>query len=96
MSMRGYLMLRKQLPYCNSEMQMAGMTVKKVQAVTGHKTEEMTDRYTHLDPMEMREVTEIQASLLAKKPDAKKAGRPALTLVKMPIDEKAEKKKQAS
>jgi len=82
--------------FCNTEMQMAGMTVKKVQAVTGHKTEEMTDRYTHLDPMELKEVTEIQAALLAKKPEAKKTGRPALTLVKMPIDEKAEKKKKAS
>jgi len=72
------------------------MTVKKVQAVTGHKTEEMTDRYTHLDPMELREVTEIQASLLAGKQEGEKKGRPALTLVKMPIDEKAEKNKQAS
>jgi integrase len=82
--------------FCNTEMQMAGMTVKKVQAVTGHKTEEMTDRYTHLDPMELKEVTEIQEALLAKKPKAKKTERPALTLVKMPVDENTETNKQAS
>jgi len=82
--------------FCNTEMQMAGLTVKKVQAVTGHKTEEMTERYTHLDPMELKEVTDIQAALLAGKPEEQKNGRPALTLVKMPIEEKAEKKKRAS
>ena len=82
--------------FCNTEFQKAGLSVKKVQAVTGHKTEQMTDRYTHLDPLELTEVTEIQAALLAKKPVTKKNDRPALTLVKMPIDEKAEKKKQAS
>jgi excisionase family DNA binding protein len=82
--------------FCNTELQKGGMTVKKVQAVTGHKTEEMTDRYTHLDPMELKEVTEIQAALLAGKQEGEKKGRPALTLVKTSIDEKAEKNNQAS
>ena len=76
-------------------MQKGGLSVKKVQAVTGHKTEQMTDRYTHLDPLELKEVTEIQKALLEKKPKAKKSDRPALSLVKTPIDENAEKK-QAS
>jgi hypothetical protein len=56
----------------------------------------MTEHYTHFDPMEFGEVAEIQAALLAKKQETKKTGRPALTLVKTPIDEKTEKKKKAS
>ena len=56
----------------------------------------MTGRYTLLDPMELREVTEIQAALLAGRPEEKKTDRPALSLVKMLNDESAEKKKQAS
>jgi hypothetical protein len=94
--MRGYLMLRKQLPFCNTELQKAGLTIQKVQAVTGHKSEGMTERYTHFDPLDFGEVPEIQAALLAGKQDGKKNGRPALSLVKMPIDENSEKKKQAS
>ena len=82
--------------FCNTELQKAELTVKKVQAVTGHKTEQMTERYTHFDPMDFGEVPEIQAALLAGKPGEKKNERPALTLVKMPIEEKAEKKKRAS
>jgi len=72
------------------------LSVKQVQAVIGHKTEKMTDRYTHFDPMELRKVTKIQAALLAGKPDVKKNDRPALSLVKMPNDENSENKKQAS
>jgi len=80
--------------FCNTEMQKGGLTVKEVQAVTGHKTEKMTEHYTHFNPMEFGEVPEIQAELLKKKiPEDK---RPALTLVKMPVGENAEKGRQAS
>jgi len=82
--------------FLNTELQKAGLTTQIVQAVTGHKTERMTEHYTHFDPMEFRDVPEIQAALLAGKLEEKKNYRPALTLVKMPIDEKAEKNKQAS
>jgi len=91
-----FILLRKQLPYLNTELQKAGLTTQIVQAVTGHKTERMTEHYTHFDPMEFGEVPNIQAALLAVEPDGEKADRPALSLVKMPNDEKAEKNKQAS
>jgi len=82
--------------FCNTELQKAGLTIQKVQAVTGHKSVEMTERYTHFDAMDFGEVPDIQAALLAGKQEGKKNGRPALALVKMPIDENSEKKKQAS
>jgi integrase len=82
--------------FLNTELQKAGLTTQIVQAVTGHKTAKMTEHYTHFDPMEFGDVPEIQAALLAGKPEEKETDRPALSLVKMPIDEKAEKKKQAS
>jgi hypothetical protein len=43
----------------------------------------MTEHYTHFDPMDFGEVPEIQAALLAKKPEAVAKERPVLTLVKM-------------
>jgi len=94
--MLGFYMLRKQLPYLNTELQKAGLTTQIVQAVTGHKTAKMTEHYTHFDPMDFGDVPEIQAALLAVEPDGEKADRPALSLVKMPNGENAEKKKQAS
>jgi len=72
------------------------LTIQKVQTVTGHKSEEMTERYTHFDPLDFGEVPEIQAALLAGKQEEKKADRPALALVKIPIDENTKKNKQAS
>jgi len=70
--------------FLNTELQKAGMTVRKVQAVTGHKSERMTEYYTHFDPMEFGEVPEVQAALLAGKPEEKKTDCPTFTLVKMP------------
>jgi integrase len=49
--------------FCNTELQKAGLTVKKVQAVTGHKSERMTEWYTHFDPAEFGEVPKIQGRL---------------------------------
>ena len=85
--------------FCNTELQKAGLTVQKVQAVTGHKTESMTEHYTHFDPLDFGEVPKVQAALLEKK-SAKQDGvsyeRPALTLVKMPEGDTAIHRKQAS
>jgi hypothetical protein len=77
-------------------LQDGGLNVKQVQAVIGHKTEKMTEHYTHFDPMEFGDVPKIQAALLTGKPKEKINDRPALALVKMPIVDKAEKKKKAS
>jgi len=81
--------------FCNTELQKAGLTTQKVQAITGHRTMQMTEHYTHFDPMDFGEVPQIQADLL-KMCDDKLDKRPALTLVKMPAKEKTERKRRAS
>jgi integrase len=82
--------------FCNTELLRGGLSVKKVQAVTGHKTERMTDNYTHFDPLEFTEVNRIQEMLLAPKEDKPKHERPALTLVKMPDENKSGRQIKAS
>jgi integrase len=85
--------------FCNTELQKAGLTVKKVQAVTGHKSEAMTEHYTHFDPLEFGEVPKIQAALLKKKPKKQEGAaneRPALTIVKLTENGKAAGRKKAS
>ena len=72
------------------------MTVQIVQAVTGHKSERMTEYYTHFNPMEFGEVPQIQAELLTGKPEEKKTDRPALTLVTKPDNQETEKQNKAS
>jgi integrase len=68
--------------FCNTELLKGGMSVKKVQAVTGHKTEGMTDNYTHFNPLEFSEVTKIQEMLLAPKEEKTEKERPVFALVK--------------
>jgi len=85
--------------FCNTEFQKAGLTVQKVQAVTGHKSERSTETYTHFDPMDFGEVPKIQAELLKKRPQKKDTAeieRPALTLVKMPEDDKTAGRRKVS
>jgi integrase len=79
--------------FLNTELQKAGLTVQIVQAVTGHKSEQMTEYYTHFNPMEFGEVPEVQAALLAKKEEKPKGktDRPALTLVKIPESQEIDK-----
>jgi integrase len=83
--------------FLNTELQKAGLTVQIVQAVTGHKSERMTEYYTHFNPIEFGEVPEVQAALLAKeqvKPEEKQTDIPLFTLVKIP--QKEEPKQQAA
>jgi integrase len=90
--------------FCNTEMLKSGIPIKKVQAITRHKTEDMTDRYTHFDPLEFTDVTDLQMELLKKKPatakkeklKAIKNERPALTLVKVSDDDVSAQNKKAS
>jgi len=96
-----FLLLRKQLPYCNTELLKGGLTVKKVQAVTGHKTEGMTDNYTHFDPLEFSEVNKIQETLLKPKKNKTEKKKPAketpvLKIVKIPEVKKAVRQEKAS
>jgi integrase len=88
--------------FCNTELLKGGLTVKKVQAVTGHKSESMTDNYTHLDPMEFTEVTKIQEMLLEPKGSKMtkerqvQHGLNTLTLVKMPEIESNKRQRKVS
>jgi integrase len=66
--------------FCNTELQRAGLTVQKVQAVTGHKSVGMTEHYTHFDPMDFGEVPKVQEELLHN--DEIQHTEPAIYLVK--------------
>jgi integrase len=57
--------------FLNTELQVAGVSVSKVQSVTGHKSDRMTEWYSHFDPKEFTDVREAQEALL--QPDTKKA-----------------------
>jgi len=61
--------------FCTTELMKGGMSVKKVQAVTGHKTETMTDNYTHFNPMDFHEVSKIQEMLLKPKKRRKRSNK---------------------
>jgi integrase len=81
--------------FCNTEMQKGGLSVQKVQAVTGHKSEKMTEHYTHFDPSDFGDVPKIQETLL-KKSDNVTNERPTLTLIKLPEEKIPIESKQAS
>ena len=82
--------------FCNTELLRGGLSVKKVQAVTGHRTESMTDNYTHFNAMEFVEVTKIQETLLEPKKAKTKTEKPVLKLVKPQEDELEKPKRRAS
>jgi integrase len=90
--------------FCNTELQKAGLSIQKVQAVTGHKSERSTEMYTHFDPSTFGEVPKVQADLLSKEPEERAAqdraespapGRPHLTLVKKAGTERRSRQKGA-
>jgi integrase len=82
--------------FCNTELLKGGLSVKKVQAVTGHKSENMTDNYTHFDPMEFSEVSKIQKMLLEPKKEKLEKERSTLKLVKSTETEKTEWRRKVS
>jgi integrase len=63
--------------FCNTELQKAGVSIPKVQSVTGHKSDRMTEWYCHFDPNEFGEIRRAQDALLqpetGKKADAKRS-----------------------
>ena len=50
--------------FCNTELQKAGLTVQQVQAVTGHRSDRMTEWYSHFNALEFSEVPKVQSELL--------------------------------
>jgi integrase len=86
--------------FCNTELQRAGLSIPKVQAVTGHKSTRMTEWYTHFDPAAFGEVPKIQAQLLGEEPEEQAAEGPVsgghhLTLVRKPETEPASLQERA-
>jgi integrase len=82
--------------FCNTELQKAGLSVQKVQAVTGHKSERMTELYTHFDPSQFGEVPNVQADLLWKGPEEEPAKHADISLVKLQDSEQNTRRKKAS
>ena len=55
--------------FCNTELQIAGLSIPQVQAVTRHKSERMTEWYSHFNPSEFTEVSQVQKDLLQPEPE---------------------------
>jgi integrase len=55
--------------FFNTEMLKGGLSVVQAQAITGHKTERMTDWYCHFDPTEFAKAKAVQESLLQPEPE---------------------------
>jgi integrase len=97
--------------FLNTELQQQGLSLPQVQAVTGHRSDRMTEWYTHFDTRQLSDVMEAQHVITGnKKPgkgaatgkaakgtvgSGKKPGRPEIKLVKMPEWETAAARKRA-
>ena len=59
--------------FVNTEMQVQGLTLQQVQAVTGHSSVQMTKHYSHIDARQISGITEAQAAIMKNgKPDNEK------------------------
>jgi integrase len=56
--------------FFNTELLKGGLTIPQVQAITGHKSERMTEWYLHFDPNEFTQARKVQENLL--QPEAEK------------------------
>jgi integrase len=50
--------------FLNTRLRMANVPDSKVQEITGHNSQKMTEHYTHFDSREFEEVREVQARML--------------------------------
>jgi integrase len=73
--------------FVNTDLLRQGFTVKQVQGVTGHKSENMTDRYNHPDAMQIANVVKAQQAIAGKKKTKKtdKGKKSDLKVIKMPV-----------
>lgn len=91
--------------FLNTELQLQGLSLKQVQAVTGHKSDRMTEWYSHFDARQLADVMDAQRVITGgKQPEGsasgamgtgKKPGRPEFKLVKIPEKETAPARKRA-
>jgi integrase len=61
--------------FFNTTLQMANVALSKVQSVTGHKSDRMTEWYTHFDSKDFAEVRGVQESLLLPEDPVKNKGK---------------------
>jgi integrase len=60
--------------FLNTNLRASGVVDAKVQSITGHKSQSMTDRYTHFYSEEFNEVRNIQETLLLPEEQEAKGG----------------------
>ena len=61
--------------FFNTTLQMANVALSKVQSVTGHKSDRMTEWYTHFDAKDFAEVRGVQEALLLPENAAGNTGK---------------------
>jgi integrase len=61
--------------FLNTELQMQGLSLQQVQAVTGHKSEQMSELYSHFDARQLSAVMEAQRVIAGGKQPGKAAGK---------------------
>jgi integrase len=77
--------------FVNTELQRQGLTIQQVQGVTGHKTDRMTEWYSHLDARQLDAVIEAQAVIAGtEQPKGGKSGDNFNGLKIVKIDRKAD------
>jgi integrase len=92
--------------FANTEMQVQGLTLQQVQAVTGHVSKRSTEHYTHIDARQIGGITEAQAAIMnnektveqnesVKKPSKNSGSAKVLKFSKKPEPNKTVKRKQA-
>jgi integrase len=88
--------------FLNTELQMQGLSLQQVQAVTGHKSDQMSELYSHFDARQLSDVMEAQQVITgAKKPgkagEVKETGKTgkAGRLVPFPAREEVKRRKRA-
>jgi integrase len=63
--------------FVNTDFQRQGLTIQQVQSVTGHLTNSMTERYSHLDARQIDAIIEAQAAIAGtdQPKDGKSSGK---------------------
>jgi integrase len=80
--------------FLNTELQMQGLTIAQVQSVTGHKSDRMTEWYSHPDARQIEDVIKAQAAISGAKKQEKAEGK-GLKIVKMPERKESIARKRA-
>jgi integrase len=79
--------------FLNTELQRQGLTIQQVQSVTGHKTDRMSEWYSHLDARNITDVVKAQEAIAGTmQPETKQLPHESgdgLKIVKIPVGKTA-------